>query len=380
MYSRLLNVPNQSFFLLGARGAGKSTWIKQNFSECKKYDLLSHTEVIRLSKDPSQLYRELHTLPPDSWVVIDEVQKVPALLDEVHRLIEDHGLKFVLCGSSARKLKRSGANLLAGRALMKRMHPIVSGEMVDVDVERLLLYGALPTALNLSDPIPYLQTYAEVYLREEIMAEALTRNLGSFSRFLEIAARQNAQITNMTDIARDAQIVRQTVTGFFEVLIDTLMGFFLPAWKLKGANRQVGHSKFYFFDVGVVRALSTRLPYPPSPEEMGSLLETWIINEFRAAIDYQSKGYQLHYWRDYQGSEVDLICETTHGHLAIEIKSSKIWKPQFSKGLHKFREILKSKKLRTIGIYLGEQEFYDEQIEVMTVKTFLKQLWNGELL
>jgi predicted AAA+ superfamily ATPase len=186
-----------------------------------------------LERDPHQLGRELELLDPESWVVIDEVQKVPALLDEVHRLIEKRGLRFVLCGSSARKLKRSGANLLAGRAEVVRMNPLLSVELGDrFDAERAMLFGTLPKAVLGSDAKAFLLAYAALYLNEEIRAEALTRNVGAFSRFLEVAAHQNGQVTNVSNIAREAGVGRTTVQNYFEILVDTLLGYWLQPWKL----------------------------------------------------------------------------------------------------------------------------------------------------
>ena len=230
MYARLLPTPTGSVFLFGPRGTGKTTWIRDRFPTAATYDLLDTREALRLSKAPGDLYRELATLPPGSWAVIDEVQKVPDLLNEVHRLIETHGLRFLLSGSSARKLRQRGVNLLAGRAVTTTMFPLVSAELdFELDVERALSEGTLPMALTGDNPPDYLRTYAETYLVQEVQAEALTRNLGAFARFLEIAARQNAQATNATSIARDAGIDRRTVQSHFSILTDTLIGYWLPA-------------------------------------------------------------------------------------------------------------------------------------------------------
>jgi len=203
------------------------------------------------------LYREVESEAPERWIIIDEVQKVPALLDEVHRLIENKGRRFVLSGSSARKLRRGGTNLLAGRAIVTHMFPFVSAELGDdFKVSEAINNGTLPMTVLGKDPVSFLTTYAETYLKEEIQAEALTRNIGNFSRFLEVAARQNGQVTNVAGIARDAAVSRQTVQNYFNVLVDTLIGFWIEPWKLKRRTKQVQHSKFYLFDSGVSRALS----------------------------------------------------------------------------------------------------------------------------
>ena len=324
--------PSASFFLFGPRGTGKSTWIASNFAGAPTYDLLNTREALRLSRNPEALYRELEGLPSGTWVVVDEVQKVPDLLDEVHRLIERRHLRFVLSGSSARKLKRGGANLLAGRAVVERLFPLVSVERAyQLSLDDALVHGSMPLAVTGEDPVGYLLAYAETYLQEEIRAEALTRSIGSFSRFLEVAARQNGQVTNLSAIARDAAVGRSTVQNYFEILEETLVGHWVHPWKLKRATKQVAHPKFYLFDCGVARALSGRLPYPPAPEEEGPLLETLLYGEIRAYIAYAKLRYPLFYWRNYDRVEVDLLCETRRGFVAVEIKSAARWERRYNR-------------------------------------------------
>ena len=380
MYARLLPTPGRSVFLFGPRGTGKTTWIRDRFPDAATYDLLDTGETLRLTKNPGVLYRELAGLPAGAWAVIDEVQKVPDLLNEVHRLIESRGLRFVLSGSSARKLRRRGVNLLAGRAVTTTMFPLVSAEVdFALDLERLFCEGTMPMALAGDDPRDYLRTYAETYLAQEVQAEALTRNLGAFARFLEIAARQNAQATNAASIARDAGIDRRTVQSHFAILVDTLIGFWLPAWKLKSATRQVQQSKFYFFDCGVVRALSGRLPYPPTSEELGPLVETFVLNELRAFLSYSGRHYRLHYWRTYDGAEVDALCETAAGFVAVEVKASTRWDKRFNRGLHRIRQQLPAAPT-CYGVYLGSRAALWDDVHVLPVLDFLKRLWNGEVL
>ena len=381
MYTRLLPTPTRSILLFGPRGTGKSTWIRDRFPDTVTYDLLDTGEALRLSKDPRSLYRELATLPSGSWAVIDEVQKVPELLDEVHRLIETHGLRFVLSGSSARKLRRGGVNLLAGRAVTTSMFPLVSPELsFEIVPERALRFGMLPMAVTTDTPQDYLRAYAETYLVHEIQAEALTRNLGAFARFLEIAARQHSQVTNAASIARDAGINRRTVQNHFEILADTLIGFWLPAWKLKSATKQVRQSKFYFFDSGVARALGGRLFYPPTSEEMGPLAETFVLNELRAWLGYSRTDYRLSFWRSYDGVEVDVLCETVEGFVAIEIKASSRWEKRFNRGLHRVRNDLGKERIRCYGVYLGERAALWDDVQVLPLVDFLKRLWAGEII
>lgn len=381
IFTRTLGFPSGSCFLFGPRGTGKSTWIRKHFPDARIYDLLNTGESLRLSRDPATLYREVEGLPPESWVVIDEVQKVPALLDEVHRLMETRRLHFLLSGSSARKLKRGAANLLAGRAVVESMFPLVSAEMsFRMNIEAVLASGTLPLAVTGDDPAGYLTAYAETYLQEEIRAEALTRNIGHFSRFLEIAARQNGQVTNVSAVSRDAAVSRQTVQNYFEILDDTLIGYWLTAWKLKRATKQVSHPKFYLFDCGVARALSGRLPYPPAPEEQGHLLETLLLNEIRAYVAYARLRYPLHYWRSYDGVEVDVLCETRNGFVAVEIKAAARWNKRHNRGLNRMREELGGDRVACFGVFRGPHAETWGAIQVLPVMDFLVRLWNGDIL
>ena len=381
MFARMLRRPRTSCFLFGPRGTGKSTWIGRHFADARLYDLLDTTEALRLAREPATLFREAATLSAGDWVVIDEVQRVPDLLDEVHRLIETRGLRFILSGSSARKLRRGGANLLAGRAAVHHLFPLVSAERsFRIDVDDTLRRGALPLAVTGGDPDAYLSAYAETYLQEEIRAEALTRNVGGFSRFLEIAARQNGQVTNAAAISRDAAVSRSTVQNYFEILIDTLIGAWLPAWKLKRATKQAAHPKFYLFDCGVARALSGRIAYPPSPEERGALLETLLLGEIRAYVAYRELRYPLHYWRTHDGAEVDLLCETGAGFVAVEMKASTRWDARYHRGLNRLRDELGAGRVTCYGVYQGERPASWGGVHVLPAPEFLKRLWNGEVL
>jgi len=381
MLARLLKKPWQSILLLGPRGIGKSTWIKHHFKDAIIYDLLSTSEALRLSRDPSMLYHELKSASPEHWIVIDEVQKVPALLDEVHRLMENKRLRFVLSGSSARKLRRGGTNLLAGRAIVTYMFPFVSEEITPHrPVSESIKQGSLPMAVLGQDPVSYLTTYAETYLQEEIKAEALTRNIGNFSRFLEVAARQNGQVTNVANIARDAAVSRQTVQNYFSVLVDTLIGYWIEPWKLKRRTKQVQHSKFYLFDPGVCRALSGRIAYPPTQEETGPLLETFLFNEIRSFLSYTKRPYRIHFWRNYDGVEVDFLCETSEGFVAAEFKASSRWEKRYRRGLHRMQSELGDSLIKCYGVYLGDRAVLWDNVHVLPVVDFLHLLWGEEVL
>ncbi len=382
MFTRELKKIETSAFLLGPRGTGKSTWIQENYAKhALVYDLLNTSELIRLSRDPSLLYQETAHLPSGTWVVIDEIQKVPLLLNEVHRIIEEKKIKFILSGSSARRLRESGVNLLAGRALTYNLYPLVSKEVgFKLDVDRQITFGMLPTSFTASNPRKYLQAYAETYLKEEIREEALTRNFGNFARFLEIAARQNGQITNTAGIARDAGVARQTVQGYFEILIDTLIGYWHSPWKLKRTTKQVSHPKFYFFDPGVVRALSGRLPYPATPEESGPLFECFLLNEIRAYLHYTGRDYPVYFWRSQNGVEVDIVLETSRGYVAIELKNSSRWEKVFNRGLHRLSEEFGKSKVSLFGVFRGARQLLIDTVLVYPALEFLRRLWGGEII
>ena len=382
MFTRELKIIGTSAFLLGPRGTGKSTWIQKNYKDnTVVYDLLNTTELIRLSRDPSLLYRETAHLPSGSWVIVDEIQKVPALLNEVHRIIEEKRIRFILSGSSARKLRESGVNLLAGRALTYNLFPLVTQEVgFELDLDRQIAFGMLPSSFSAANPKRYLRAYTETYLKEEIREEALTRNFGNFARFLEIAARQNGQLTNTAAIARDAGVARQTVQGYFDILIDTLIGYWLPPWKLKRTTKQVSHSKLYFFDSGVVRALSGRLPYPATPEESGPLFECFIINEMRAYLHYTELDYPLYFWRSQNGVEVDILLETSKGYVAIELKNGAGWVNKFNRGMHRLAEEFGRNKVKCIGVFRGERQLMMDSVMVYPALDFLRRLWDGEII
>ncbi|MBS3780801.1 MAG: DUF4143 domain-containing protein [Desulfovermiculus sp.] len=299
----------------------------------------------------------------------------------MHRIIEEKKIRFILSGSSARKLRESGVNLLAGRALTFNLFPLVSKEVgFALDVDRQIACGMLPSSFTAATPQKYLQTYAETYLKEEIREEALTRNFGNFARFLEIAARQNGQITNTSAIARDAGVARQTVQGYFEILIDTLIGYWHFPWKLKRTTKQVSHPKFYFFDPGVVRALSGRLPYPPTGEESGPLFECFVLNEIRAYLHYTERDYPVYYWRSQNGVEVDIVLETSRGYVGIELKNNSRWEKKFNRGLHRLSEEFSKNKVSLFGVFRGSRQLMLDTVLVYPILEFLRHLWAGEII
>ncbi len=381
MFSRVLPVPQRSFFLFGARGTGKSTWLRAHLKNALFIDLLRTDTYFPVLRDPGQLRERVLAVPKSTWIVIDEVQRIPSLLNEVHELIENHGRKFALTGSSARKLKRGQANLLAGRAFVKNLYPLTRIEHLGAaSIHERLAYGSLPAAVaRRGERVPFLESYVDMYLREEIKEEALTRRIDSFARFLDVAALANANVTNLANISRDAGVPRATVTTYFEILKDTLIGSFLPAWTPRVRVKEVLHPKFYFFDCGVVRAIQGRLRDTPTSEERGHLLETYVHHELRAHISYANTGGDLRYWRTADGNEVDFIWTRGKRNVGIEVKAQKNWNTRDDAGL---RALFDSKveMKGAYGVYLGETRLKKAWGEVLPVDDFLKRLEQGSII
>jgi len=381
MFTRRLVPPDGSFFLLGPRGVGKTTWILKHFDGTVHYDLLLSSESLRLARDPGLFRAECQAQPDCAWIVVDEIQRVPALLDEVQHLMGKKRQRFVLSGSSARKLRRSGANLLAGRAEMRGMFPLVSAELGEQrPLDEVLARGMLPQAVARSRSRQFLKSYCDLYLREEVQAEALVRQIGPFARFLEVAARMNGQTTNVASIARDAGIARQTAQEFFQILVDTLLASWLPAWKQKRAVKQVAHPKLYLFDTGVTRQLAGLAHLPIHPEERGFLLETLLVHELRAYLHYSELDLPLGYFKTHGGVEVDFVVETSRGLVAIEAKSTDRWDARFGAGVARLRELHPRLVRSAYGVYAGQRALAQGDLIVLPWQEFLSRLWSGEIL
>jgi predicted AAA+ superfamily ATPase len=384
MFARRLRLPSRSFFLFGPRGTGKTTWLRDVLPRARWYNLLLDRELLRLVRDREAFRQEVEALPRGSWVVIDEIQKLPGLLDDVHDLLASKSARwrFAMTGSSARKLRRGDVNLLAGRAIGRRMLPLTCAELeYGVPVDELLRTGGLPlvrSERSARGRVDLLEAYVETYLAQEIRAEALVRNLEGFTRFLEVVALANGQVTNLASIARDAGIARPTVQGHFEVLVDTLVGTWLPAWRPRAKVKEVQHPKFYLADTGLVRALSRRLRDPLDSSERGPLLETFVLHELRAQIAYGDCGGELFYWRTPSGNEVDFVWTRGRAAVGIEAKSSTRWRSDDGRGL---KDLVASGVVqRCFGIYLGDRPVKDGPIDVLPALDFFRVLAAGRVL
>ncbi len=383
MYSRDLTPPNRSFFLLGPRGTGKSTWLDQHLSAAAlRIDLLKESTYLEYLANPEVLRNKVEALKSNSWVVIDEVQRVPALLNEVHSLLFDSKKtpKFCLTGSSARKLRRADSNMLAGRALSREFFPLTVSEIgPSVDIIRLLGLGALPAVY--SDPkhaVDLLDAYVSTYIQTEIQQEAATRNLPAFTRFLRVAALMSGQTVNVTSLARDVGVKRPTVERYFQILVDTLIGFWLPGWQPRVKVREVLSPKFYMFDSGVARAILQRTRDKVRDEEKGPLLECVVLNELRAAMNILNCGGELSYYRTSEQSEVDFIWSRGDLVVGIEVKASNRWRSEFGRTLaHLKREQALN---RCVGVYLGNEKQRAGVIEVFPLTQFADELRHGRVL
>jgi len=382
MYARALKVPEHSFFLFGPRSTGKTTWLRQKLGDALWFNLVSDREYVPLLQDSGLFRQSVEACGPGAWVVIDEVQRLPALLREVHDLISIHGdsYRFAMSGSSARKLRRMDVDLLAGRVIERRMFPLTSMELhFPSDHTRLLSVGMLPVIHQKPDlAVDLLEAYAGTYLREEIQQEALVKDLGSFGRFLRIAAVMNGQAVNAAGIARDAGVARTTVQRYFDTLVDTLVGIWVPAWQPRAKVREAAHAKFYFFDCGVVRTLANRVRDPLHDLEKGPLLETLVLHELRSAMMYLGTGGEVCYWRTPAGVEIDFIWSRGDAAVAIEVKSATRWHREFSAVLQ--RALLERMVSRAFGVYLGSRALRIGPVQVLPVRDFLNGLWAGSVL
>jgi predicted AAA+ superfamily ATPase len=377
-YPRTLQAPKDSFFLFGLRGVGKSTWARQRFPGAHRIDLLDEGVFHALLRDPTRFGQELRRVPRGAWVVVDEIQRLPSLLNEVHRATEERRLRFVLLGSSARKLKVAGTNLLAGRAVRRELHPLQPDEMgVDFDLDEVLRYGSVPIIWRAPHKPDRLDAYAQLYLREEIQAEALVRNLPGFARFLPIAALFHGQVLNAAGIARDAGVARTTVAGYLEILQDTYLVSLLEGYEAKLRVKERKHPKLYWTDTGIVRAMKRQL-HEPAAEERGALLEGWIYGLLRARHAYVGLYDDLRYWSPTQGgAEVDFLARRGKTFLAIEVKTTRNPGPAHFYGLRAIADL--PGIARRVLVHMGDRPFNTpDGIEALPVMAFAREVLNGQ--
>lgn len=379
MYNRIADLSitdEDSVFVFGARQTGKSTLLMERYPNAVWYDLLDGKTLERLSRNPSIFGQELDILPDNSLVVIDEIPLLPELLNEVHRLMVRKNLRFVLCGSSARKLKRKRVNTLGGRAIPIKLFPLVSSEIPDFDILKAVNQGLLPRHYIASPEVAWrrMQAYIGVYLKEEIKAESLVRNLQTFNRFMEVAALTNGEMVNYSNIANDCGIDSKTVKEYFAILEETLVGYMIPAYQ-KVVKRKLRQSpKFYYFDVCIPNYLLGRKSLVPGSADFGHAFEHLIIQELVAYLSYRNKESALSYWHTYSEYEVDAILGDAQ--VAIEIKSSTQVQLRQLSGLRAFKE--EHPESRLIVVSLDAQPRLLNDIEVYPATTFLQKLWNDE--
>lgn len=376
MIERKLNIPSaleDSIFLFGARQTGKSTFLRTRFPNSIYIDLLDTSVASRFRRTPSLLYDTLIDKPQGTLVIIDEIPEVPEMLNEVHRLISEKGIVFILCGSSARKLKRKGYNTLGGRAYPVYLCPFVSAEIPDFSLNHALNYGMLPPHYLSNNPSKRLSAYIDIYLKEEIKQESLVRNLSAFQRFLEVAALTDGEMVNYNNIAQDCGVSANTVASYFDILEDTLVGFRMPAFSKVMKRRLVQAPRFYFFDVGIVNHLLHRSNLERGTAEYGHAFEHLVIQELRAWLTYSESDEQLSFWRTHTGLEVDTIVGDAR--LAIEIKSVEEVLPRHLKGLRSFAEDYPT--ARQIIISLDPFNRSMGNIECIHVLDFFRLLWEG---
>ena len=374
MIERICHIDSElddSIFLFGARQTGKSTFLRQKFPASIYVDLLDTTLRGRFKRRPALLYEMLSDKSEGTLVIIDEIPEVPELLNEVHRLMSEKGLVFILCGSSARKLKRKGYNTLGGRAYPVYLFPFVSAELPEFNLQQAINYGMLPPHYLAKNPHRRLSAYIDVYLKEEIKEEALVRNLNAFQRFLEVAALTDGEIVNNNNIAQDCGVSANTVVSYFDILEDTLLGFRVPAYTKTMKRRLVQAPRFYYFDVGIANHLLHRKELVRGTAEYGHAFEHLVIQELRAWLAYTESEEQLSYWRAYTGQEVDAVIGDAR--VAIEIKSVEEVLPRHLRGLKAFASDYPDSRLLIVSLDPINRKMGD--VECIYILDFFKKLW-----
>jgi predicted AAA+ superfamily ATPase len=377
--SRIFELPPDSFFLFGPRGTGKSTLLKRRVPDALYIDLLNPERYRSLQARPERLGELMAGSPTVSTVVIDEIQRIPELLNVVHAAMEESGsARFILTGSSARKLRRGGTNLLGGRAKSLNLHPFMACELREFKLENALRVGMIPLVLDSADPEETLAGYASLYLEQEVQAEGLTRNIGAFSRFLEAMSFSHGAVLNATAVSRECEIERRTVVNYIDILEDLLLGFRLPVFARRAKRKTARHPKFYYFDTGVFRSVRPRGPLDSEAEIHGAGLEGLVAQHLRAWVDYTRGRHELSYWRTRGGSEVDFIVYGDMGFLAIEVKNSRrVDKPDL-RGLRAFLDDYPEAEAGLI--YQGEERRRIDGIWCIPAQEFLQGIEPGQAL
>ena len=370
---RFCKLPKGSFFLFGPRGTGKTTWLRQVLPGALTVNLLEPETYRELSARPERLRELVAGNPERRDVVVDEVQRVPELLHVVHDLLERRAApRFVLTGSSARKLRRGGVDLLAGRALVRTMHPFLAAELRRFDLAGSLERGLVPLVVSAKEPRETLAAYATAYLEQEVKAEGLVRNVGSFARFLEVISFSHGAVLNLSAVARESAVNRKTVEGFLEILEDLLVAFRVPVFTRRARRQTVTHAKFFLFDAGVFRSLRPRGPLDRPEEIEGAALEGLVAQHLRAWIAYSSRKLQLFYWRTRSGVEVDFVVYGAGGFWALEVKNSQRVRPEDLRGLRAFATDYPG--CTPIFLYRGTEQLDIDGIRCIPVASFLAGL------
>lgn len=377
---RFFKPPAGDYFLFGSRGTGKSTWLRRTYDDALWLDLLSPDVERRLTARPERLREVVAGAGEGRVVVVDEVQRVPEILTVVHQLIEERpGVRFVLTGSSARKLKRTGIDLLAGRAVVRHLHPFLAGELGrEFELDRALRQGLLPVVWDAEDPEDTLSAYVGLYVREEVQAEALVRDLGGFQRFLEAVSFSQASALNLAEVARECQVNRKTVEGFLGVLEDLLLAFRIPVFTKRARRKMTAHPKLYFSDVGVFRALRPAGPLDRREEIAGAALEGLVAQHLRAWIDYSRADATLSFWRTRGGAEVDFVVYGRDVFQAVEVKHAAEVRPGDLRSLRSFRQDYPEAELRLI--HRGDEILEIDGVRCLPCERFLQTLRPGEPL
>lgn len=370
---RFFVLPQQSFFLFGPRGTGKSTWLRSQCPDALFVDLLKPEVFRRLSARPERLSELVAGSPGSHTVVIDEVQRIPELLNVVHDLIEQQsGRRFVLTGSSARKLRRGGVDLLAGRAVMRTLHPFMAAELPGFNLENALETGLLPLVVDAKDSADVLSAYVSLYLEEEVQREGLARSLGAFARFLEALSFSHGAVLNLSNVARECQVGRRTVQGYLEVLEDLLLGFRVPVFTKRAARKTTVHPKFYYFDAGVYRSLRPSGPLDNPEEIAGSALEGLVAQHLRAWIAYSGTRSELYFWRTRAGTEVDFVVYGDSGFWAVEVKNTAVVRNRDLRGLRTL--VNQYPECEAVLVYRGKDRLRIDGIWCIPAEEFLKRL------